>query len=330
MDGGVRSLCTRRWFGVLLAAVLLLTGSSCSDLFNPSFLSLFGQSDGGFSGIDPPSGNIPLLLSNEAQISDSVFRFLIQGQTVITPEVVDEVNKYNPGRTDAETETFLQNVLNDDPVDFEEWNLPPRVRVTVLVTTGSGFLLPLELLDGLQLVRGENEVGENGNITALPPDLMEGTNIGFILQCPVAAITIASVEVYIPVVIRQLQNALVGPPGNQNTVVQCQGNQPPRFKTLEEDIGFNSQGSTFDVLRNYDPRFFPPPLTNLVCGGVVIITITGDLTLPFQEIPTGCEPTINPPENGRAPAYFIDSEFDLLAAERIPGRYGISVSIRDQ
>ena len=70
-----------------------------------------------------------------------------------------------------------------------------------------------------------------------------------------------------------------------------------------------------------------PALTTLQCGGVVLAQLNGDLTLPFRDLPTDCTPTINPPSSGRAPAYFVDDLEDFL---RIPGRYSVSIQVRDQ
>jgi hypothetical protein len=100
---------------------------------------------------------------------------------------------------------------------------------------------------------------------------------------------------------------------------------PPDFHLLEQDEAFDPAQGGFDTRHNYDPRFFPPPLTTLQCGAVVIVELVGDLILPFRDIPNDCEPPVNPPANGFAPAYLFT---DLDAFDEIPGRYGVKISIR--
>ena len=82
----------------------------------------------------------------------------------------------------------------------------------------------------------------------------------------------------------------------------------------------------FQTRRNFDPRFFPPPLTTLQCGAVVIIELTGELFLPFRSGFSGCETSFNPPADGLLPAFL---NIDGVSAALIPGFYGIKLSIRN-
>jgi hypothetical protein len=317
--------CGRRTTITLITSVLATT-IGCSDAFSPSFLSLFGSSEsGGLGSISTPTGHNPVLFDNEARISDSVFRFLIQGDTVVREEVVDEIQRFNPSKSDAEIAQILQNIQDEQPANLDELNLPPRVRLTVDVTNVDGGVQRLELLDGLRLVRGEELLGGSENLTDLPPALEENSGDTFIVQCDIASIEIIRIEVYTPVVVRQLNTILT-----ENVFVeQCAAFDPPAYEVLEADV-LNLVTETITFEQNYDPRRFPPALDNISCGGVLTVELTGDLTLPFKDIPNGCEPNRNPPASGRSPAFFVDNQFGQQEGLRIPGRYSVTINTRDE
>ena len=257
------------------AALLPFCVTGCSDFLNPSFLNIFdagGTGEAAFAGVDPPTGHIPILFRNNARIADNVFRFVIQGDTVVAPDVVDELLRENPGRTREEIEDIIQIILDDDPVDLEELNIPPRVRLTLSVTNVDGGVQTLEFLDGLRVVR--QETGRFGG-GPLPVDLTENTNKTFIVQCEIAQINIDRVDVFVPVTMLISRNIF-----NRDGFIigtEIFTFDPPVFDRLEPDESFDTGQGEFDVRRNFDPRFFPPALTTLQCGAVVIIELTGEL-----------------------------------------------------
>ncbi len=308
----------------LVALVAVAGGVGCTDFLNPSLLRLFETSPGGgggggaFAGVNPPTGHIPLLFKNTARITDNVFRFIVQGDTVVRPEVVDELLRVNPQLTRDEIEDILQAIIDNDPVDLESLNLPPRVRLTILVVNVDGGVQRLEFLDGLRIVRQET-----GGTASLPVDLQENTNNTYIVQCDIDSIIIERIDVFIPVVLRT--TAFLFDPDGRQVGEECINRVEPEFDDLEADEVFDPAEGQFGTRRNYDPRFFPPPLTTLQCGAVVIIELSGDLFLPFRDVPNECEPVVNPPADGLVPAFLF---FDDETIDQIPGRYSVKMSIR--
>ncbi len=285
----------------LVAMVAVAGGLGCADFLNPSLLRLFETSPGGgggggaFAGVSAPVGHIPILFKNTARISDQVFRYVIQGDTVVRPEVVDELLRENPQLRRDEVEDILQAIIDNDPVDLEGVNLPPRVRLTVLVVNVNGGVQRLEFLDGLRTVRQEA-----GGPTSLPVDLTENTNDTYIVQCDISTIIIERIDVFIPVVLRGTAFLFDG--DGRNIGEECISFAQPEFDDLEADAVFDPTEGQFGTRRNYDPRFFPPPLTSLQCGVVVILELAVDLFLPFRYVPNDCEPAVNPPADGLVPA----------------------------
>ena len=307
------------------AMVAVAGGMGCADFLNPSLLRLFEtSSDGGnvtFAGVNAPTGHVPILFKNTARIADNVFRFIIQGDTVVRPEVVDELLRENPQLSRDEVEDILQAIIDNDPVDLEGLNLPPRVRLTLLVVNVDGGVQRLEYLVGLRLVRPETGGGLGAD--TLPVDLTENTNNAFIVQCDIDTIFIERIDVFVPVILRR--TAFLFDPDGRQVGEECIDTQDPDFDDLEADGVFDPTQGEFGTRRNYDPRFFPPPLTTLQCGAVVIVELTGDLFLPFRDVPNECEPVVNPPANGLVPAFLF---FDDDTIDKIPGRYGVKISVR--
>lgn len=310
----------------LLLAAMISAGCvyGCADLFNPSFLQLFTPIDdpeAGFAALEPPIGHVPIIFRNNANIADNVFRYVVQRDSIVREEVVDEILRENPQLTREEAEQLIQAIIDDQPVQLEEVRLPPRIRLTVVVTNVDGGTQTLEFLDGLRIVREENE-NENFGGGELPPDLNENTNNTFIAQCEIAQIQVVAVEAFIPVVIK-VTDPLVNEEGFP-IGEECREFNIPQFRILLPDEGLTND--QFTLTRNFDPRFFPPPLQDLRCGAVVVLELTGSLSLPFTS-GEDCEPEFNPPASGLVPGY---DRVDIEAQAQVPGRYGLSVSIRDQ
>src|SRR5512134_3861285 len=98
---GMRTVCRLAVIGL----ASLLAPSGCADFLNPSFLQLFpgtGGGEGGLASVEAPTGHIPILFDNTARLADNVFQYIIQGDSVVRPEVVDELLIYNPQLTRAE------------------------------------------------------------------------------------------------------------------------------------------------------------------------------------------------------------------------------------
>ncbi len=264
---------------------------------------------------------MPILFKNTARIADNVFRFIIQGDTVVRPEVVDELLRENPQLSRDEVEDILQAIIDNDPVDLEGLNLPPRVRLTLLVVNVDGGVQRLEFLIGLRLVRPETGGGLGSD--TLPVDLTENTNNTFIVQCDIDTIFIERIDVFVPVVLQGTERIIDG--DGRDVGELCVSKREPDFDDLEADGVFDPTQGEFGTRRNFDPRFFPPPLTTLQCGAVVIVELAGDLFLPFRDVPNECEPVVNPPANGLVPAFLI-TDGDTI--DQIPGRYSVKISVR--
>lgn len=310
----------------LLGALTLSGATGCTDLLNPAFLNIFdagGTGEIAFTGVDAPTGHVPILFKNNARIADNVFRLVIQADQVVRPEVVDELQRENPQLSREEIEDIVQALIDNDPVDLEGMNVPPRVRLTLAVTNVDGGVQILEFLDGLRLVRDETGIG--GGSRLLPRDLTENTNDTFIVQCEIAQISIVRVDVFVPVRVRRLRDVrdqfgrLIG--------IACVDKEDAAFETLRPDEAFDPAQGEFGTRRNFDPRFFPLPLTTLQCGAVVIVELTGELFLPFRSDFEGCEMAFNPPASGQLPAFNVDEGPESQAS--IPGFYAIKLSVRN-
>ena len=273
------------------------------------------------SGVDPPTGHVPILFKNTARIADNVFRFIVQGNAVVRPLVVDELLRENPQLSRDEIEGLIQTIIDDDPVDLEGLSLPPRVRLTIAVVNVDGTVQRLEFLDGLRVVRAETGTGVGSD--SLPVDLTEDTNDTFMVECDIDTIFIERIDVFVPVVLRR--TAFLFDPDGRQVGEECISFQEPDFDDLEADGVFDPTQGEFGTRRDYDPRFFPPPLTTLQCGAVVTVELTGDLFLPFRDVPNECEPAVNPPANGLVPAFLF---FDDDTIDKIPGRYSVTISVR--
>ena len=220
------------------AMVAVAGGVGCADFLSPSFLRLFETTPGGgaatFAGVNAPTGHVPILFKNSARIADNVFRFIIQGDTVVRPEVVDELLRENPQLSREEVENILQAIIDDDPVDLESLHLPPRVRLTIQVRNVDGALQRLEFLSGLRLVR--SETGGGFGADSLPVDLRENTNNTFIVQCEIDTIFIERIDVFVPVVIRR--NQIITNPNSGDFTEVCVNLRVPAFDLLEADGDF--------------------------------------------------------------------------------------------
>lgn len=333
-SGRLRWSCRRK--GLKLAGVfaLALAWAVGCDAFNPSFLNLFAGGgtagdDVAFQTVSPPTGHVPVLFLNNARISDEVFTFMIRGDTVVRDEVVDELLRVNPQSTAEQIRNIVQGVIDNDPVDLESINLPPRVRLIVDITLVDGGVQRLEFLEGLRLLRGEDLLGGSANAADLPPDLTENTNSIFIVQCDIAQIQIVRIDVFIPVVIRDLTFNCINIGGTQLCCDGCT-RDAPRFDALDFDANVDPISGTFQTLRNLDPRFFPPPLASSQCGTVVVLELEGNLTLPFERALTFCLPATNPPVDSRIPGFCELGIVGTSQMLQIPGRYQMNLRVRDE
>jgi len=320
----------------LVISFSLLCGAGCADMFSHSFVETFFPDEDGssaFLAVEPPTGHIPIIFVNNARIADDVFTYLTQGDTVVRQEVVDELLRVNPQWTSEDITAVLESILLGNPTNLEDLILPPRVRVTLDVTNSDNGVQTLEFLDGLRLARGEDQVGGTPNIAELPPDLEQNTNSIYVVQCDISSIEIVRIEVFVPVVLRQIETVQDSIPGGGVVIYdRCTGFIPPFFDTLLPDTTYDAGSGTYNILRNYDPRFYPEEgIDNIACGAVVQVELSGALSLPFRDVSgdLDCLPDINPPANGRVPGYYTDRESDLVEFERIPGRYDVNIRLRD-
>jgi hypothetical protein len=268
-----RAICTA--FG--LAAVFGALGASGCTAFNPAFVNLLG---GGIADslatIPNPPGHVIVAFVNDAEIAEALVSQVEEGLTGLTAD--------------------------------ELANLRPRVRLRVRITFVDGTFQTLEMISG-----SRDFVDPTFNAEAVP-DLNQNDLSNVVVQCDVAQVSLepgSNIEVFIPV--RQQGYQLVeteAQGGTLTTTFQPRQAFLPQFWPLAID---DVDGDGNIVLRrNVDARDQLTPTTNVVCGSVVAINMTGVLSVPFQ---------INADE----PSFDQDDEQTVAS---IGGRYEFRVTVR--
>jgi len=268
-------VATRTTLGFAVAINTL--GAMGCTAFNPAFVNLLG---GGIAEslatIPNPPGHVVVALVNSAEIAEALVSQVEAGLPDLTPD--------------------------------ELANLHPRVRLRVRITFVDGTFQTLEMISG-----SRDFVDASFNAEALP-DLNQNDLSNVVVQCDVAQIGLepgSNIEVFIPV--RQQGYQLVeteAQGGTLTTTFQPRQAFLPQFWPLAID---DVDGDGNIVLkRNIDARDQLTPTTNVVCGSVVAINMSGVLSVPFQ---------INADE----PSFDQDDEQTVAS---IGGRYEFRVTVR--
>ena len=277
----ISSQQTRRCCTVLAVCAMLLPLLSC-DALNPAFIAAMGGAELAAGSISVDAGLIPVVFQNN---------------TTFDPEIL----------------AFLEDV-NDETITLE--NLRPRVILTVQVTLADGGEQTVRFVAGSPVWQrfrdnctkppeGEDIPPEFQDIIEAPVDLIDNESNNKVFPCDVGVIQVTDVQVYIPTTLKTFRT--VGDFGLRELSTV----EPPHFGILEEDI-INEDGTL--TRRNFDRFDRPPAVDAPLCGAVVAITMTGELSLPF--LADQCAE--------RSPG-LLDT--DDIAENEIPGRFRIEVNL---
>lgn len=257
----------------LLMAVVI---AGCGA-FNPAFLSLVAP-DGGesFVTIPNPPGHVIVAFVNNAEVDERLISYL-------APQL--------------------------DLTDAEIRSLRPRVRIRLQVAFTDGSAQTIEFIDGTQ---GFVDPSFDAESFA---DLNQNDLTTIVNRCDVASVTLApgsQVEVFMPVQLLGFQLVEGTTPGGGTSQTWEQRNQiDPEFRPILADVV--DQDGNVEVQRNVGIRDTVAPTTNVLCGSVIAVTISGTLTAPFLDV-ASADPSFN-----------VDDE---AAIARIGGRYEFGVSVR--
>jgi hypothetical protein len=245
--------------------------------FNPSFLALFPSSNqASFQTLPNPPGHVVVAFANQAEMDERLIAYL---RALI------------PGLTNAEAS-----------------QLRPRVRMRVRITYIDGTFLTVEFIDGSRVV-------DPRFASQAVPDLNQNDLNNAVALCDVASVQVepgSNIEVFIPVEILQFQLVeTTTPGGGVDPEFEQRGALPPQFRPLEVDT-VDEDGNVV-LLQNIGVRDVPSPVPNVICGSIVVITVSGVLTVPFLEGVSA------------APSYDIDDE---VTEAGIGGRYEFIVTVQ--
>ncbi len=249
---------------------------SCEAL-NPSFVALFPSSNqAALQTLPNPPGHVVVGLSNQAELDERLIAYL---RTLI------------PGLTDDQAS-----------------QLRPRIRMRVRITYIDGTFLTVEFIDGSRVV-------DPAFASQAVPDLNQNDLNNAVVLCDVASVEVepgSSVEAFIPVEILQFQLVETTTPGGAvDPEFEQRGALPPQFIPLEVDT-VDEDGNVV-LQQNIGVRDVPSPVPGVICGSIVVFTISGVLTVPFLE------------EASTKPSFDIDDE---VTEAGIGGRYEFIVTVQ--
>jgi len=268
----------RRWIGlpaVIASTTVFLCGC---DALNPAFVNLFPDSNAA-STITLPNapGHVVVALSNQTRLDEHLLEYYLT----------------LPGVNLSEAEVGA---------------LIPRVRLQVRITFVDGTFQVIEFIDGSTTLVEPAFSGE------ADPDLNQNDLNNAVAVCDVALVEVepgSDIEVFIPV--QMIGYELVEsttPGGGPVNEFEPRSSIIPQFWELQVD-DVDEDGNT-TLQRNIGVRNVPSPVPNVICGSVVIITMTGTLSVPFEIMPN-------------QPSFDQDDEATVA---QIGGRYQFNVSVQ--
>ncbi len=181
----------------------------------------------------------------------------------------------NNVRIDGPLLNHLRPQLDLSPA--EESALRARIRMRLRITHSDGTFQTVEMISG----SGEF-VDPSFNAQA-SPDLLRNTLTNVVVRCDVASIQLepgSNIEVFIPVPL-EIWELVEVDMGEQAPVIDeiQRGTIAPQFRPLELDE-VDEDGNVI-LQRNVDVRDVLSPTTNVVCGSVVPVVVSGVLSVPF-------------------------------------------------
>lgn len=259
---------------VYLLAVGVVAGCGA---FNPAFLALLDSENAeDYVTVDNPPGHVIVAFVNNTEMDERLINYL-------APQL---------GLTEAEVR-----------------ELRPRVRMRLQVTFTDGSAQEFEFVDGTPGI-----VDPDFDAEAVA-DLNQNTLNNIVNICDVASVTLApgsQVEVFMPVELLGFQLVEGTTPGGGTAQTWEQRTQiAPAFLDLALDE-VDDDGNVL-VQRNVGIRDTVAPTTNVLCGSVIAVSITGTLTAPFLDVASN------------DPSFDIEDEATIA---RIGGRYEFKVSVQ--
>ena len=230
----------------LAAAVIPALFSAGCGAFNPAFVNVATGGTGGFTTIPNPPGHVVVAFVNNTQFDERLIGYLAP-----------------------------QLDLTEDEIRL----LTPRVRGRLRVTFADGTFVTVEMVSGS---KSFIEPGFDANAF---PDLNQNDLTNLVVQCDVASVTLepgAFVEVFIPVELtgfELLENTADA--GNPTFMFEPRQTIAPQFRVLQTD-DVDADGNVI-LRRNVGTRDRVHPTRDVICGGVIEITIQGSLSVPFLD-----------------------------------------------
>ena len=236
----------RLWKCVLqwvCAAAPLIGGCNA---FNPAFLNLVSSGTGvNYSTLPNSPGYVVLAFVNNAEIDEQLI-------------------------------SYVESLEGSDISDAVASLLHPRIRFRLRATFPDGSFQVVEMIDGSTVFVDPSFP------PASQPDLIKNDLNNVVFRCDVASVELepgTSVEVFIPVTVTgyELVETTVG--DQVTNEFQPRTRTPPGFRALQVD-DIDADGNVV-LQRNIGVRDVLSPITNVVCGSVVAVTLNGVLSVPF-------------------------------------------------
>lgn len=270
----IATLRSGRCLAWLVAGLLTLSGGC--DALNPAFVDAVApEFSDDFATVQNAPGHVVIAFVNSAEVDEQLLAWLeTNGGVVLT--------------------------------DAQKRSLRPRLRFQVQVTFTTGTT------DTIEFVSGSDELVQSEFAATSANDLDQFPRNNNVVLCDVAGVVVLTdtIEVFIPAQLEEHQQVLTtGPGGTQNTEFILRQQIPPGFRALVIDQPAPVGGQF--VQANIGVRDVPVPVTNPLCGSVVAITVSGQLSVPFNVTDS--------------PSYDVD---DAAAVASIGGRYTFDVSIQ--
>lgn len=234
----------------------------------------------------------------------------VLGPSVVSPRGPDSAGHVVIAfRNDATfDERILDSLVADglDPSLLADATLRPRVRMLLRITFVDQNTLDVEFNDGSSTVIHPNVDPRDF------PDLLQTPQNNLVVQCDVARVDLLTLpSVFVP----DFFEITRIDPGDENTAPFRVREQivQPQFEQLLLDT-VDQFGNTV-VLRNINTRDAPAPAISPNCGSVVTLTLSGQLSLPFERNAFGDDV-----------AGVLVTDLARIAAS--PGRFRLTVGIR--
>lgn len=230
--------------GALLVVAQFVTGC---DALNPAFVAVWVDPEAAaqFQSISNAPGHVVVQIANNADIDESLINYMQTLGVTLTPA--------------------------------ERRALKPRVRMRLRITFVDGTFQTIEFITGTP------DFVDPAFAAFAEPDLNQNTLDNAVVLCDVQSVQLepgTNVEVYIPVQMTAFELVETSSVGGQvTTEFQPRETINPAFRILQVD-DLDQDGNVI-LERNIGVRNVPTPITNVTCGTVIGVTVTGTLAVPF-------------------------------------------------